>query len=284
MSGETVKYSGLDSGAPAQEGDILAVARPGAPNVSRRLTLNEVRPRVTTAAASPTPAANAAAGYRAGSLWTNTARGSLWAYVRETAGAAEWEWLGPAIHGGMLAGRNYPLVPDHPTANTAGPAVGQLYMAPFRTPGGAPILSLGGMVVTGQVGTVFKCGIWRDGGSTPRPVGLPLAWHNAGAAAETSATLALAALNVPFAHVAGEGYWYGWIQSWATAPTWLGLQGASLGNAWQTGDGFGVAATSNPVGLRTPLAYATDISTVDLTAAVWTIETVARFPSMVGST
>lgn len=169
---------------------------------------------------------------------------------------------GPAYIAGT-----YPLSLVHGSA-AAVPAADVGYALPFRVREVVTPASFGVRTQTGGVGSSFKIGVWANNPATMRPTGLPLTATNTGEGTASNNTTDLNAVPA-YEFIPGVDYWV--ISKFTgTLPSIVMCGNTWLYTAILTGAGLGSAGSAVVTGYSTPLAYADNMTTTDLTSAVWT--------------
>lgn len=155
-------------------------------------------------------------------------------------------------------------------ASAAIPAIDILYLYKFTVYQPITVNSITERLQTVGAGSSIKCAVWANDPLTARPTGLPVLGTNAGFDTSAGTGTKSPPAAVPDV-VLGAGPWWGGTVTTGTPPAMVaaaatmsyGLPVATLADAIP---GPAIMVT----GWNTPMPFATDIMTVDLTSAVFT--------------
>lgn len=121
-----------------------------------------------TASAPPATTDNAAAGYSRGSMWFDGSTGTIYYYIDEAAGSANWT-MDPSFGPDGLASGNFQF-PDNLAAPTTAPGatVAHAVAWPFTARRRLTYDRIGMQLTTPQAGAEARLAIYRDDFGTPK--------------------------------------------------------------------------------------------------------------------
>jgi hypothetical protein len=140
-------------------------------------------------------------------------------------------------------------------------------LVPFLIRRPVTLATLNIRTVTGVASSAAKMGIWAANSTTGRPTGTPIANAVSNTGQATTANNSNASIAATAALVAGD-YWYG-VAVTTGAPTFRSIGGNDEMIEFEYGRSA-LATNTTVSGYTAPYTYATDITTLDLTAATLT--------------
>lgn len=208
-----------------------------------------------------------------GSTWQNVTTGIFYICRDNTLGAAIWEpyYSNRIFHAGYGTTGNAPTTLLNNISITAADKV---LLYPFRFYGGITLLRLFIRVTTVGASSNVKLALWANDYNTGKPTGVAIAGSNTGISTDS---LGIKTVTVSIAPPPGI-YWLGSLFEGSTLPTCHSINPANFEPA--TISSFGSAdtdvlrgsQTDGIHGLSYSTAYSTNITTLDLTGASFTIE------------